>query len=123
MPLTDAQVDAIRNGVASQRFLATLIDSVAAWQIQNGEVHLVFPAESRNISEMLQAKDPMDKLRTVLHQVLGQPLRVCVKLDATRKAASPHSELRSKFEEDPIVRAMIQKFGGQISNVKRPGEE
>lgn len=122
-PLTDAQVAAIKHGVASQRFLATLIDSVAAWQISSSEVQLIFPAESRNISEMLQAKDPMDKLRTVLNQVLGQPLRVCVKLDATRTAASPHSELRTRFEEDPIVRAMIQKFGGQISNVKRPGEE
>jgi DNA polymerase-3 subunit gamma/tau len=122
-PLTDAQVEAIKDGVASHRFLATLIDSVAAWQISSSEVHLVFPAESRNISEMLQAKDPMDKLRTVLNQVLGQPLRVCVKLDATRTPASPHSELRARFEEDPIVRAMIQKFGGQISNVKRPGEE
>jgi DNA polymerase-3 subunit gamma/tau len=122
-PLTDAQVEAIKRGVASHRFLATLIDSVAAWQISNSEMHLIFPAESRNISEMLQAKDPMDKLRTVLNQVLGQPVRVCVKLDATRTAAPPYSELRSKFEEDPIVRAMIQKFGGQISNVKRPGEE
>ena len=33
------------------------------------------------------------------------------------------SELRARFEEDPIVRAMLEKFGGQISNVKRPGEE
>jgi hypothetical protein len=33
------------------------------------------------------------------------------------------SELRARFEEDPIVRAMLEKFGGQISKVKRPGEE
>jgi hypothetical protein len=33
------------------------------------------------------------------------------------------SELRARFEEDPIVRAMLEKFGGQISRVKRPGEE
>ena len=32
-------------------------------------------------------------------------------------------ELRAKFEQDPIVRAMLERFGGQISDVKRRGEE
>jgi DNA polymerase III subunit gamma/tau len=121
--LTPEQVSAILAGVASSKFLATMLDAVAAWQTQSGELHLIFPAESRNISEMLQAKDPMEKLRTVLQQVLGQPLRVCVKLDSSRAAVSKQSELRSKFEQDPIVRAMLEKFGGRISSVRGPGEE
>jgi DNA polymerase-3 subunit gamma/tau len=121
--LTPEQVSAILAGVSSSKFLASMLDSVAAWQTQNGELHLIFPAESRNISEMLQAKDPMEKLRTVLAQVLGQPLRVCVKLDSSRAAVSKQSELRSRFEQDPIVRAMLEKFGGRISSVRHPGEE
>ncbi len=121
--LTDEQVCAILAGAASSRFLASMLDSVAAWQTQSGELHLVFPAESRSIAEMLQAKEPMEKLRTVLAQVLGQPLRVCVKLDASRNAVSKQSELRAKFEQDPIVRAMLAKFGGKISSVRYPGEE
>jgi hypothetical protein len=32
-------------------------------------------------------------------------------------------ELRAKFEQDPIVRAMMERFGGRISDVKRRGEE
>ena len=121
--LTSEQVAAILAGVSSSKFLASMLESVAAWQTQNGELHLIFPAESRNISEMLQAKDPMEKLRTVLQQVLGQPLRVCVKLDSSRAAVSKQSELRSRFEQDPIVRAMLEKFGGRISSVRHPGEE
>lgn len=121
--LTPEQVSAILAGVSGSKFLASMLDSVAAWQTQNGELHLIFPAESRNISEMLQAKDPMEKLRTVLQQVLGQPLRVCVKLDSSRAAVSKQSELRSRFEQDPIVRAMLEKFGGRISSVRHPGEE
>ena len=80
---------------------------------------------NRFTAEMLQARDPMERVRTVLNQVVGQPLRVCVKLDSSRAAAHAgrSSELRARFEEDPIVRAMLEKFGGQISNVKRPGEE
>jgi hypothetical protein len=93
--------------------------------VESGELRLFFPSESRSLAEMLQARDPMERLRTVLNQVVGQPLRVCVKLDFSRAAAPAgrSSELRAQFEEDPIVRAMLEKFGGQISNVKRPGEE
>lgn len=121
--LTEEQVSAILAGVAGSKFLASMLDSVAGWQTQSGELHLIFPAESRSIAEMLQAKEPMEKLRTVLAQVLGQPLRVCVKLNASRNAVSKQSELRSKFEQDPIVRAMLEKFGGRISSVRYPGEE
>ena len=86
---------------------------------------IFFSVESRALAEMLQARDPMERLRTVLNQVVGQPLRVCVKLDSSRAASvgNRNSELRARFEEDPIVRAMLEKFGGQISGVKRPGEE
>ena len=83
------------------------------------------PPKAASLAEMLQARDPMERLRTVLNQVVGQPLRVCVKLDSRSRtsAVGRSSELRARFEEDPIVRAMLEKFGGQISNVKRPGEE
>ena len=86
-------------------------------------MRLHFPTESRALAEMLQARDPMERLRTVLNQVVGKPLRVCVKLENTKPAANRNSELRARFEEDPIVRAMLDRFGGQISKIKRPGEE
>jgi hypothetical protein len=31
--------------------------------------------------------------------------------------------LQARFERDPIVRAMLEKFGGRISRVKHPGED
>lgn len=100
-----------------------MVEHATRWEIQSGELQLFFPAESRALAEMLQARDPMERLRTVLNQVVGQPLRVCVKLESGRASAARGSELRARFEEDPIVRAMLEKFGGQISRVKRPGEE
>jgi hypothetical protein len=120
-----AQVEAIKAALHGQKFLWSMLDAVTRWEVENGELRLFFPSESRSLAEMLQARDPMERLRTVLNQVVGQPLRVCVKLDS-RRATAPagrSSELRARFEEDPIVRAMLEKFGGQISNVKRPGEE
>ena len=123
--LASAQVEAIKAALQGQKFLWSMLDAVTRWEVENGELRLFFPTESRSLAEMLQSRDPMERLRTVLNQVVGQPLRVCVKLDSSRAAAPAGrgSELRARLEEDPIVRAMLEKFGGQISNVKRPGEE
>ncbi len=121
--LASAQVDAIKNALQGQKFLWSMVEHATRWEIEGGELRLFFPTESRALAEMLQARDPMERLRTVLNQVVGQPLRVCVKLEAGRAPANLGSELRARFEEDPIVRAMLERFGGQISKVKRPGEE
>ena len=122
--LDAAQMDAIRAAIqAQQKFLWSLVEHATKWEIEGGEFRLFFPAESRSLMEMLQARDPMERLRTVLTQVTGQPLRVCVKIDSNRTAPVMGNELRARFEEDPIVRAMLDRFGGKISRVKRPGEE
>jgi DNA polymerase III subunit gamma/tau len=121
--LASAQVESIKAAVKGQKFLWSMLAVATRWEIESGELRLFFPPESRALAEMLQARDPMERLRTVLNQVLGQPLRVCVKLEPGRASASHASELRARFEEDPIVRAMLERFGGQISKVKRPGEE
>jgi DNA polymerase-3 subunit gamma/tau len=123
--INSSQVEAIKAALHGQKFLWSMLDAVTRWEVENGELRLFFPSESRSLAEMLQARDTMERLRTVLNQVVGQPLRVCVKLDSSRATAPAGrgSELRARFEEDPIVRAMLEKFGGQISNVKRPGEE
>jgi DNA polymerase III subunit gamma/tau len=121
--LASAQVEAIKAALQGQKFLWSMVEHVTRWEIDEGELRLFFPSESRALAEMLQARDPMERLRTVLNQVVGQSLRVCVKLDSGRGTANRAAELRARFEEDPIVRAMLDRFGGQISKVKRPGEE
>jgi len=121
--LASAQVDAIKSALQSQRFLWSMVEHATRWEIDGNELNLFFPTESRALAEMLQARDPMERLRTVLNQVIGQPLRVCVRLESGRVGNTRSANLRARFEEDPIVRAMLEKFGGRISNVKRPGEE
>ena len=121
--LASAQVDAIKAALQGQKFLWSMIEHASRWEIDGGEFRLFFPTESRALAEMLQARDPMERLRTVLNQVTGQPLRVCVRLEPGRAAPAVTGELRARFEEDPIVRAMLDRFGGKISRVRRPGEE
>ncbi|HEY7826153.1 MAG TPA: DNA polymerase III subunit gamma/tau [Candidatus Acidoferrales bacterium] len=119
----DAQVAAIKTALQAHKFLWSMVESASRWEIESGELRLFFPEESRVLAEMLEARDAMERLRTVLKQVVGQPLRVCVKLEPGRAAESRGSELQTKFEKDPIVRAMLERFGGQISKVKHAGEE
>jgi DNA polymerase III subunit gamma/tau len=121
--LASAQVEAIKTALKGQKFLWSMIEAATRWEIDSGELRLFFPTECRSLAEMLQARDPMERLRTVLNQVVGHPLRVCVKLEPGRASAGHSSELRARFEEDPIVRAMLERFGGQISKVKRPDKE
>jgi DNA polymerase III subunit gamma/tau len=118
-----AQIDAIKAALQDKKFLWSLVEQATRWELEGGELRLIYPTEHRALADMLQARDPMERLRTVLNQVVGQPLRVCVKLEAGSAAVGRSAELRARFEEDPIVRAMLEKFGGQISNFKRPGEE
>ena len=128
--LDAAQVAAIKSAIASQqRFLAELVDHATRWQMDKGEVSLYFPTERRALSEMLQARESMEKLRTITSGVLGKPLRVCVKLEAapvllsTVRAGQNARELRARFEQDPIVRLMLERFGGKIADVKAHGDE
>ncbi|HEV2297158.1 MAG TPA: DNA polymerase III subunit gamma/tau [Candidatus Acidoferrales bacterium] len=122
--LAAAQFEALQGTLRNQqKFLWSMVEHASRWELAGSEMNLYFPPESRALAEMLQARDPMEKLRTVLSQVMGQPLRVCVKLDSSRNAPPRASELRGRFEEDPIVRAMLERFGGQISEVKRRSED
>ena len=128
--LDAAQVAAIKTAIASQqRFLAELVEHASRWELDKGEVSLYFPTERRALSELLQARESMERLRTITSAVLGQPLRVCVKLEAapvllsTVRAGQNARELRARFEQDPIVRLMLERFGGRIAEVKPRGED
>jgi len=122
--LAAAQIDAIKAALQGSKLLSSILEQATRYEIEAGEFRLFFNNENRSLVDMLP-REAMERLRTTVNQVIGQPLRVCAKLDSSWTAAPAvrSSELRARFEEDPIVRAMLEKFGGQISNVKRPGEE
>ena len=117
-----AQLAAVKTALESSRLLSSFLEHATRCEVEASEFRLFFSTENRTLAEMLP-REAMERLRTAVQEVVGQPLRVCVKLEAGRAGISHGSELRARFEQDPIVRAMLEKFGGQISRVKRPGEE
>jgi hypothetical protein len=111
-----------------QKFLSELIEHASRWELEGAELRIYFPPEKRPFAEMLEGRESLEKVRIASSTVLGRAVRVCAKLEsvataAAASAASGTQELRAQFERDPMVRSMLQRFGGKISEVKRGQEE
>jgi len=118
------QVAEIKAGIqAQQKFLGELVDQSSRWELDGAELRIYFAPEKRPFAEMLEGRDSLERVRTISSNVLGRPVRVCAKLEAVAAAAASATggtqELRAQFERDPMVRSMLQRFGGKISEVKR----
>jgi DNA polymerase III subunit gamma/tau len=116
------RVAALKKVLQEQKLLWSMLQHASRWELKDSELQIFFPPESKSLAEMLQAREAMERLRTALAQLEGQPLRVCVKLDSNRASVDRSRELLARFEQDSTVRAMLERFGGQISRVKSPGE-
>jgi DNA polymerase III subunit gamma/tau len=124
--ITAEQVAQIKAAVQQQqKFLGELLEHATVWELVGVELKLYFPTEKKSFAEMLEGRDSLEKLRSISSNVLGRAIRVCAKLaastspEATTRAGSEQQELRAKFERDPMVRSILQRFGGKISEVRR----
>src|SRR5438309_2727897 len=115
---------------AQQKFLGELVEQSNRWELEGAELRLYFSAEKRPFAELVEGRESLEKIRVISSKVLGRAVRVCAKLESVAAAAASASrgasgtqELRARFERDPIVRSMLQRFGGKISEVKRSQEE
>jgi DNA polymerase-3 subunit gamma/tau len=129
--LSEEQVAEIKSAIQSQqKFLSELLERSNRWELEGAELRIYFSPADRAYAEMLEGRDSLEKLRGVSSKVLGRPVRVCAKLEAVAAAAasaarggSGTQELRAQFERDPMVKSMLQRFGGKITEVKRNPEE
>jgi DNA polymerase III subunit gamma/tau len=126
--ITPEQVAEIKSAIqAQQKFLGEIVQQSSRWELEGAELRIYFPADKRTFAEMMEGRDSLEKVRTSSGKVLGRPVRVCAKVEAVAAAAprgsSGEQELREQFERDPMVRSMLQRFGGKISEVKWRQEE
>src|SRR5438445_3621789 len=128
--ITEEHVAEIRGIIqAQQKFLGELLEHAHRWELEGAELRIYFATEKRAFAEMVEGRDSLEKIRATSSKVLNRSVRVCAKMEPVAataanasQAASGTKELREKFERDPIVRAMLQRFGGKISEVKRREE-
>src|SRR3984893_5337883 len=129
--ITDEQVAEIKQAIqAQQKFLGELVEQGTRWELEGAELRIYFSPDKRAFAEMLEGREPIEKLRVASSNVLGRAVRVCAKLEAVAAAAASGSragsatqELRAQFERDPMVKSMLQRFGGKIAEVKHRPEE
>jgi DNA polymerase III subunit gamma/tau len=129
--ITDEQVAEIKQAIqAQQKFLGELVEHGIRWELEGAELRIYFSPDKRPFAEMLEGREPLEKLRIASSKVLGRAVRVCAKLEAVAAAAASASrsslatqELRAQFERDPMVKSMLQRFGGKIAEVKHRPEE
>jgi hypothetical protein len=129
--ITEEQVAEIKSVIqAQQKFLGELVEHGNRWELEGAELRIYFAPEKRPFAEMLEGRESLEKIRAASNKVLGRPVRVCAKVEGVAAAAAAGSrgtsgtqELRAQFESDPMVRSMLQRFGGKISEVRRPQGE
>jgi DNA polymerase-3 subunit gamma/tau len=131
---------------AEKKFLGELVEQSSRWQVEGPELRIFFPVEKRAFAELLEGREALEKIRAAAGKVLGKPVRVCTKIESmaaaaaagatalsrsalassprtTSQDASANADLRAQFENDPMVRSMLERFGGKISEVKPPAAE
>ncbi len=123
--LSEAQVLEIRAAIqAQQKFLGELVEHGHRWELDGAELRIYFATEKRPFAEMIEGRDSLEKVRAASSKVLGKSVRVCARIETVAGNAAPQvantQELRAQFERDPMVKSMLQRFGGKISEVKRP---
>ena len=125
--ITSAQVVEIKSAIqATQKFIGELLEHASRWELEGAELRIYFPPEKSTFAGLIEGRDTTEKIRTSSNKVLGRAVRVCAKLDSgsvndangSSRAASTQ-EMRAQFENDPVVKSMLQRFGGRISEVRR----
>jgi len=128
--ISPGQVAEIKSSIqASQKFVGELLEHASRWELDGAELRIYFPPEKSTFAGLIEGRDALEKIRASSNKVLGRAVRVCAKLDsgavndanASSRAASTQ-ELRAQFENDPMVKSMLQRFGGKISEVRRRGD-
>lgn len=126
--ITQEQVAEIKTAIQTQqKFLGEIVQQGSRWELDGAELRIYFSPDKRAFAEMMEGRDSLEKVRACSSKVLGRPVRVCAKVEAVAATAprgtSGTQDLREQFERDPMVRSMLQRFGGKISEVKWRQEE
>jgi DNA polymerase III subunit gamma/tau len=119
---------------AQQKFVAELLEHAARWELEGSELRICFRPDKSTFAGLMEGRETLEKIRGASSNVLGRAVRVCARLEsggAKEENSSPRAsngrtstqELRAQFENDPMVKSMLQRFGGRISEVKRQTEE
>jgi len=103
-----------------------LLEHASRWTLEGNELRICFSPDKSTFAGLIEGRDTLEKIRVVSGKVLGRAVRVYARLESgaandllSSPVASSTQELRVQFENDPMVKSMLQRFGGRISEVRR----
>jgi hypothetical protein len=110
---------------SQQKFIGELLEHASRWELESGELRIYFPSDKSTFAQLIEGRETLEKIRASSSNVLGHTVRVCARLESgaaneisgSRPAST--QEMRAQFETDPLVKSMLQRFGGKISEVRR----
>ncbi len=124
--LTTEQVAQIKAAIqAQQKFIGELLEHSSRWELEGAELRIYFLPEESAFAGLIEGRETLEKIRAASGKVLGRMVRVCAKLESAAakegngSRAASTQEMRAQFENDPMVKSMLQRFGGRISEVRR----
>jgi hypothetical protein len=116
----DAVLAAIKSKVYGQsNFLGSCLEHMARWRFEKGEATFIYAEKDSFFADLLKNREQQATLRTVCAEVLGQPAKICVRLEGQEvEARVDRPKARERAEGDQTVEAFRKKFDGTVLDVK-----
>jgi DNA polymerase-3 subunit gamma/tau len=132
--ISSEQVAEIKAAIQTQqKFIGELLEHSSRWELEGSELRIYFAPEKSTFAGLIEGRETLEKIRAASGKVLGRAVRVCARLESSagKEEKSPRGtlqtgsaqEMRAQFENDPMVKSMLERFGGRISEVRRQTEE
>ena len=136
LPIGSLDIERLKSGLESRRkmFLVTALESARRAVLEGGELYIEFAPNARHLRDTLAKSDNVKILREVCQEIRGAEcgVRIVVKDDADSAEAPVSKEdaerlekqrLRKTAEESLVVQQILKTFRGEITDVRRVGEE
>lgn len=98
------------------------LDGAKTLEIAEGTLRVVFPSHLAFHRETLLSPANKQLIEAVAREVLGRPLALQVQIEEDRQALRER-HARAIAQEDPIVKAFVRTFKGEIVKVVAPESE
>jgi DNA polymerase III subunit gamma/tau len=132
--ITAEQVAEIKTIIqVQQKFIGELLEHSSRWELEGSELRIYFAPEKSTFAGLIEGRETLEKIRAASGEVLGRTVRVCARLESgagneksprgissqTGSKTGSTQEMRAQFENDPMVKSMLERFGGRISEVRK----
>jgi hypothetical protein len=114
----DTRLAAIKALLFDQsKFLGSCLNPLVGWRFENGAVTLLYTKNDAWAADLLRSREHSEKVRAACEQVLGEPVRIYVKLEDQR-GGGKRLNARERAARDESVRAFQKRFDCALVDVK-----